>query len=76
MLGRKANLLFAGKESSLQACNYAKGRNQCRNNANDSFGKGFHVLKDHVLNCLMTGQCPRTSLHAVTAEVPLLFSPK
>ena len=29
-----------------------------RNNANDSFGKGFHVLKDHVLNCLMTGRCP------------------
>ena len=56
------NLLFAGKESSLQACNYAKGRNQCRNNANDSFGKGFHELKDHVLNRLMTGRCPRTSL--------------
>ena len=29
-----------------------------RNNANDSFGKGFHVLKDHVLNHLMTGRCP------------------
>ena len=54
MLGRndlkKTNLLFAGKESSLQTCNNAKGRNQRRNNANDSFGKGFHVLKDHVLN--------------------------
>ena len=67
MLGRnylitKTNLLFAGKESCLQACNYAKGRNQRRNNANDSFGKGFHVLKDHVLNRLMTGRCPRTSL--------------
>ena len=47
---QKTNLL-----SSLQACNYAKGRNQRRNNANDSFGKGFHVLKDHVLNRLMTG---------------------
>ena len=62
MLGRndlKTNLLFAEKESSLQACNYAKGRNQ---RTNDSFGKGFHVLKDHVLNRLMTGPCPRTSL--------------
>ena len=29
---------------------------------NDSFGKGFHVLKAHVLNCLMTGWCPRKSL--------------
>ena len=61
MLGRN-DLLFAGKESSLQACNYAKGRNQRRNNANDSFGKGFRVLKYHVLNCLMTGWCPHTSL--------------
>ena len=42
---------------SLQACNYAKGRNKCRNNANDSFRKGFHVL-----NHLMTGRCPRKSL--------------
>ena len=25
---------------------------------NDSFGKGFDVLKDHMLNCLMTGRCP------------------
>ena len=51
---------YAGKISSLQTCNYAKRRNQCRNNANDSFGKGFDVLKDHVL--------------ADTAEVPLAFS--
>ena len=29
---------------------------------NDSFGKGFHELKDHVLNRLMTGRCPRKSL--------------
>ena len=57
-----ANLLLAGKESSLQACNYAKGRNQRKNNANVSFGKGFHVLIDHVLNRLMTGRCLRTSL--------------
>ena len=33
-----------------------------RNNANDSFGKGFHELKDHVLNHLMTGRCPCKSL--------------
>ena len=60
------NLLFAGKESSLQACNhrynYVKGTNKCRNNANDSFGTGFDVLKDHVLNHLMTGHCPSKSL--------------
>ena len=37
----------------------ARGKKQ---NANDSFGIGFHVLKDHVLNCLMTGRCPRKSL--------------
>ena len=29
---------------------------------NDSFGKGFDVLKDHVLNRLMTGHCPSKSL--------------
>ena len=29
---------------------------------NDSFGKGFHVLKHHVLNLLMSGRCPRTAL--------------
>ena len=29
---------------------------------NDSFGKGFDVLKDHVLNLLMTGRCPSKSL--------------
>ena len=45
-------------------------------NANDSFGKGFRVLKDHVLNRLMTGRCPSKSLQLVTAEVPLAFSPK
>ena len=51
MLGRndliQTNLLFAGKDSR-----------KSRNNANDSFGKGFRVLKDHVLNRLMTGRCP------------------
>ena len=30
--------------------------------ANDSFGKGFHELKDQVLNRLMTGQSPHKSL--------------
>ena len=71
---QKTNLLFAGKESSLQTCNYAKGRNQCRNNANDSFGKGFHLLRsrakpfnDWALPAYIT---------AITAEVPLAFSPK
>ena len=29
---------------------------------NDSLGKGFEVLKDHVLNRLMTGHCPSKSL--------------
>ena len=49
------NLLFAGISvaASLQLR---------RNNANDSFGKGFRVLKDHVLNRLMTGRCPSKSL--------------
>ena len=77
MLGRNdlITICWKGKQS-LQACNYAKGRNQHKNNANDSFGKGFHELKDHVLNRLMTGRCPRKSLQLVMAEVPLAFSPK
>ena len=29
---------------------------------NESFGKGLHELKDHALNRLMTGHCPRKSL--------------
>ena len=29
---------------------------------NNSFGKGFHKLKAHMLNRLMTGRCPRKSL--------------
>ena len=33
-----------------------------RNNANDSFGKGFDVLEGHVLNSLMTGRCLSKSL--------------
>ena len=53
MLGR--NDLFVKGKQSLQACNYAKGRNQRRKNTNDSFGKGLHKLKDHMLNRLMTG---------------------
>ena len=32
------------------------------NNANDSFGKGFRMPKDHMLNRLITGRCPRKSL--------------
>ena len=48
---------------SLQACNYVKGRNHCRN-MNDSFGNGFHMLKDHLLNPLMTGQCLHKSFHS------------
>ena len=63
MLGRNdliTNIICWKGKQSLQACNYAKGRSQCRNNANDSFDKGFPVLKDH----------------AVTAEVPLALSPK
>ena len=35
---------------SLQACNYAEGRNQCRNYTNDSFGKGFC----HTRSCTTT----------------------
>ena len=30
--------------------------------ANDSFGTGFYELEAHLLNCLMTGRCPRKSL--------------
>ena len=37
---------------------------------NDSFGKGFHTLKPHVLNCSMTVP---TLITAVMAEVPLAF---
>ena len=59
MLGRndliQTNLLFAGKDSSH--CKPATTQRE-RNNANDSFGKGFRVLKYHVLNRLMTGRCP------------------
>ena len=59
IINKLANLLKEKQSANLQ---YAKGRNQRRNNANDSFGKRFNVLKDHVLNRLMTGRCPRTSL--------------
>ena len=45
MLGRNDYLLFAGKESSR--CKPATTRRD-RNNANDIFGKGFRMLKDHV----------------------------
>ena len=49
----KTNLLFAGKESSQQACDHRYNYTQEETNAgtkNDSFGKGFDVLKGHVLN--------------------------
>ena len=62
MLGRK--LTWKGKQSANQQLREGKKptQEQRRNNANDSFGKGFHMLKDHVLNRLMTGRCPPTSL--------------
>ena len=61
LITNKLTICWKGKQSaSLQP--YAKGRNQRRNNANDSFGKGFRVLKDHMLNRLMTGRCPSKSL--------------
>ena len=50
--------------------------NQCRNNANDSFGKGFDVLKDHMLNRKFNDWALPAYSTAVTAEVPLAFSPK
>ena len=57
MLGRNDLILtFAGKDSSH--CKPATTHRESRNNANDSFGKGFRVLKYHVLNRLMTGRCP------------------
>ena len=62
MLGRndliQTNLLFAGKDSSHCKPAITHRDHRERNNANDSFGKGFRVLIDHVLNRLMTGQCP------------------
>ena len=54
MLGRNDALIERKAiAASLQLCDH---------NANDSFGTGFHVLKAHVLNHLMTGRCPRKSL--------------
>ena len=41
-------------EQSLQAT-LCEGK---KRNANDSFGKGFHMLKDHVLNRLWLGGLP------------------
>ena len=71
MLGKMITiLLFAKQSANLQL---HEGRNQRRNNANDCFGKGFHKLKDHVLNLLMTGRCPRTSLQ-LRPKIPLAFS--
>ena len=57
------NLLFAGKDiSRWKRISVAASLQLRRNNVNDSFGKGFRVLKDHVLNRLMTGRCPSKSL--------------
>ena len=39
-------------------CKPATTRRKEQEQRNDSFGKGFLVLKDHVLNRLMTGRCP------------------
>ena len=52
-------------ESSQQACDHRYTTRREETNAgtkNDSFGKGFNVLKDHVLNRLMTGRCPSKSM--------------
>ena len=54
--------VFAGKESSLQTSNYTKGRNQRRNNTNDSFGKGFHVAKRSRAKLFNDWALPPTSL--------------
>ena len=46
---------------------------------NDSFGKGFDVLKDHVLHRLMTGRCPSKSLqlrpkfHSLFSKIASIF---
>ena len=60
MLGRNDLLLerisVAGKD--ISRCKPATTHREEQDNANDSFGKGFRVLKDHVLNRLMTGRCP------------------
>ena len=54
----------------------ARGKKQ---NASDSFGIGFHVLKDHVLNCLMTRRCPHKSLqlrpkfHSFFSKIASIF---
>ena len=65
MLGRNDLITYYLLEMKVVAASLQirKGRNQSRNNANDSFGKGFHELNDHVLTRLMTGRCPRKSLH-------------
>ena len=50
--------LFAGKESSRCKPTTMRREETTQEQRDDSFGKGFHVLKDHVLNRLMTGLCP------------------
>ena len=54
--------VFAGTAASLQL-----------HEAIDSFGKGFHALIAHVLNCLMTGRCPRKSLQLLPKFHPLFL---
>ena len=51
---------YLPKESSR--CKPAATRREEINTVNDSFGKGLHELKEHVLNCLMTGRCLPKSL--------------
>ena len=74
MFGRNDLITYYLLERITVAASLHLRIGKSRNNANDSFGKGFRVLKDHVLNRLMTGRARVNT--AVTAEVPLAFSPK
>ena len=56
MMNNKLTYYLLEKDSSR--CKPATTHRKEQDNANDSFGKGFRVLKDHVLNLLMTGRCP------------------
>ena len=55
MLGRNDLITYYLLERITVAASLQLRTGKSRNNANDSFGKGFRVLKDHVLNRLMTG---------------------
>ena len=61
LITNELTICWKGKQSQ-QACNYAKGRNGAGTTRMAAFGKGLHELKDHVINRLMTGRCPRKSL--------------